>query len=492
MTPSRSRVRIALLAVCLLLPSSSGGEEPVSAEQLARDPHRPAYHFLPPKNWMNDPNGLIQIKGKYHIFYQHNPSAAVWGNMTWGHAVSEDMVHWKHLPFALHPDQPYDKGGVFSGCMVNDNGVATAVYTGVSPEVQCIATSRDMLKWEKFAGNPVIPGPPPGMKVTGFRDPCVWKQDGVWHMVVGSGIEGKGGTILLYKSKDLRQWDYIGPALVGDKDKTGPMWECPSFFPLGDKWILVISPYRPPIYMIGTFKEDHFTPELQGDVDLGGQFYAPLLFKDERERLIMFGWLQEAREKAEKAGWQGAQSLPRVITLGPDSRPRYAPAPEVNALRGEHARVEHVSVAPDSSGHVPGLRGNTLDLVAEIDPGEAETCGLVVCRSPDGAEQTRIFYDRKQKRLVGDRTKSSTNPAPKKDAPSAPLELAPGEPLRLRVLVDRSVIEVFANERTCLTLRIYPDRPDSTGVDCFATGGPCTVKSLDGWQMKSIWSDAKP
>ena len=176
------------------------------------DIQRPAYHFLPEKNWINDPNGLIQFNGEYHLFYQHNPVAAVWGNMTWGHAVSLDMVHWKHLPFALLPDQPYDKDGVFSGCTVNDNGIATILYTGTQPEVQCIATSSDMWTFSKFSGNPVIATPPEGLKTTGFRDPYVWKEADGWYMVLGSGIEGAGGAILLYHSPDLRQWHYLHPA----------------------------------------------------------------------------------------------------------------------------------------------------------------------------------------------------------------------------------------------------------------------------------------
>ncbi|MBN2309561.1 MAG: glycoside hydrolase family 32 protein, partial [Candidatus Hydrogenedentes bacterium] len=177
---------------------------------------------------MNDPNGLIQWKGQYHLFYQHNPGEAVWGNMHWGHAVSADLIHWRHLPIALapEPDGP-DAFGVFSGCAVDNDGIPTLVYTGVAPpETQCIATgSDDLVTWTKYEGNPVIAGPPDEFEVTGFRDPKVWRDGDTWDMVVGSGIEGKGGAVLLYRSPDLINWTYLRPLHIGDADKTGPMWE---------------------------------------------------------------------------------------------------------------------------------------------------------------------------------------------------------------------------------------------------------------------------
>jgi len=142
--------------------------------KLADDLHRPQYHFLPPANWMNDPNGLIQWRGQYHLFYQHNPGCPCWGTMHWGHAVSENLVHWTDLPIALAPTPGGpDADGCWSGCAVDNDGIPTLIYTGVFPQRQCIATSTDdLLTWEKHAGNPVIAAPPEGLDVTGFRDPC--------------------------------------------------------------------------------------------------------------------------------------------------------------------------------------------------------------------------------------------------------------------------------------------------------------------------------
>src|SRR6476660_8485749 len=142
---------------------------------LAADPHRPRYHFLPPSNWMNDPNGLIQWRGRYHLFYQYNPNGAFHGTIHWGHAVSDDLVHWRDLPIALAPtpDGP-DKDGVYSGCALDHNGVPTLMFTGVRPQVQCIAEAvdpndPDLVGWQKHPGNPAIPDSPPGMEVEGFR-----------------------------------------------------------------------------------------------------------------------------------------------------------------------------------------------------------------------------------------------------------------------------------------------------------------------------------
>ena len=236
--------------------------------KLYSDPLRPQYHLLPACNWMNDPNGPIFYRGRYHMFHQYNPQAAVWGNMNWAHATSDDMIHWQHQPIALSPTPGGpDQDGVFSGSAVLDNGKPTVIYTGVQPpqtpteatlkdgvhtwrETQCLAVAADddLRTWKKLP-QPVIATPPPGLEVTGFRDPCLWREAGRWMLIVGSGIRGKGGAILLYTSPDLRQWTYLHPLLesvpsgktLTNPVDTGDMWECPDFFPLGNKHVLLIS-----------------------------------------------------------------------------------------------------------------------------------------------------------------------------------------------------------------------------------------------------------
>ena len=163
-----------------------------SRARLAADPHRPQYHFLPPANWMNDPNGLIQWRDHYHLFYQYNPHGPVWGSIHWGHAISDDLAHWRDLPIALEPTPGgVDEDGVFSGCAVDDDGVPSILYTGVRRladdsrvELPCLATSSDdeLRTWHKHPHNPVIASPPPGVDVLGFRDHSVWQEDGTWYM----------------------------------------------------------------------------------------------------------------------------------------------------------------------------------------------------------------------------------------------------------------------------------------------------------------------
>jgi beta-fructofuranosidase len=236
---------------------------------------------------MNDPNGVIEWQGRYHLFYQFNPYGAVFGLKHWGHAVSDDLVHWEDLPIALTPtpDGP-DAAGCWSGCMVDADGVPTVVYTGVREkryelQTQCLATSHDdLLTWEKDPANPVLSEIPAELGSThDFRDPFVWREEKTWFMVLASQVVGVGGVALLYRSPDLHQWEYLHPLLVGEAASTGDVWECPNFFPLGDKWVLIIAgkgrdfPFTT-FYVIGDYADGRFTPESGGVLD-HGYFYAP-------------------------------------------------------------------------------------------------------------------------------------------------------------------------------------------------------------------------
>ncbi len=478
------------------------------------DKHRPQYHFLAPANWQNDPNGLVQWQGTYHLFYQHNPEAPTWGPMHWGHASSPDLVHWTHLPIALSPTPGGpDHTGVWSGCSVDWNGVPGAVYTGRDGEREhvCLASSPDgLLTWEKHPGNPVIAEPPPGMDLVGFRDPCVWQVSGVWLMALGTGIHGAGGAVLLYSSADMTHWNYLGPLVVGDRNQrepvwSGEMWECPNFFPLGDRHVLMVSPmaFDPPrslytLYFVGEFRDYHFTPEMYAKMDGGDiYFYAPQAFLDERGRRIAFGWSREARsvEAQVAAGWAGVMTLPRLLEWRPDGWMSQRPVPEVETLRGEKRSWSDLHVAAGGV-EVPfimhGLSGDTLELDVVFDLGEpggdrVGSFGLLVRRSPDAEEQTEIRFNRLTERLVVDTRRSSRMVDVDTGQYEIPLDFSGLGQLHLRVFLDRSIIEVYANDLAVITARVYPDREDSTGIALFAEGDPVRVERLDAWQMQSIW-----
>jgi beta-fructofuranosidase len=427
------------------------------------DPHRPRYHFLPPSNWLNDPNGLIQWNGEYHMFYQYNPNGAYHGTIHWGHAVSTDLVHWRHLPIALTPEQDTaDEDGCYSGVAVDDGGVPTLIYSGNRQGTQraCLATSTDdLLTWQKYEGNPVIADPPSDLHLVEYRDHSVWREHDAWYQLMGAGSEGQGGMALLYRSTDLRSWDYLHPLLVGDLHRhtplwTGSMWECPDFFPIAGRHVLIVSVWDKnqlhySAAMIGDYRDQHFFPEVEHKLDYGDRyFYAPQSFTDAGGRRIAFGWVQEGHsvEAQLSCGWSGVMSLPRVLSLGADGHVRMQPAPELMTLRAEHTHKTAVNVPTDQVVVLSDVTGDTLELIVELAPAREGLCGIVVRCSSDGAEQTQIKYDAALHQLIVDRTESSLDPTTDRNLHVAPLTLGVDEPLRLHIFLDRSVLEVFAND----------------------------------------------
>ncbi len=430
---------------------------PALRAQLAGDPHRPRYHFLPPANWMNDPNGLIHWRGQYHLFYQHNPGAAVWGDMHWGHAVSEDLLHWRDLPLALAPTPgSLDADGCWSGCTVDDGGVPTILYTAWRNQHEAVCLARgaaDLLHWTKDPRNPVIAGSPLGAESAGFRDPFVWRVDDEWRMVIGAGSKGQGGAVLLYRSPDLYEWEYLGPLLTGAAFGPDEMWECPNFFALDGKYVLIYSLCGGTTvrYAVGAFDGRRFAPERWGLADGGEYFFAPLTFQDAQGRRLLFGWLEEARSEAAMSavGWSGAMTLPRVLTLCADGSLRSAPAPEVAALRG--ARLENPAACHNLA---------QLEIEVEFESG-AGPCGLELHY---GAEVVRVGYAADEvfldagnvgcePNIHGTCRRTALGVAQQRtEAPGA------SESARtLHIFLDGSVIEVFADGLS-LTGRIYPQQ----------------------------------
>jgi beta-fructofuranosidase len=429
--------------------------------QLAADPERPQFHLLPAHNWMNDPNGPIYFNGRYHMFFQYNPLAATWGDMSWNHAVSPDMLHWTHLPVAMTPTPGSpDAYGCFSGSALQVGKRVYAVYTGTVKstldkatihadgvqESQCLAWSDDprLITWTKDP-QPIIPLPP--FPVTGFRDPSAWKQGGAYYMTVGSGETKIGGCVLLYRSHDLHSWDYLHklteapwtPPPSGEPTSNpcddGEMWECPDFFPLPGSSLashcLIYSTRGKVYWQSGTL--DHatmlFHPLKTGLLDLDA-FYAPKTQLDAQGNRILWGWIPERRHEAamRTAGWSGMMSLPRVLTLTPDGNLRQEFLPATARLRRpSNQLLEQLSAR--SSATIHEATGEFLCTGAtQLILTAGTTNLLTVTYSP----VTHTFT-----------TDSHTIPLQPTDSPT------------LHAFIDGSVIELLIGNRIGFTKRFY-------------------------------------
>lgn len=461
------------------------------------DFHRPIFHYLPPANWINDPNGVIQWQGRYHLFFQYNPDAAIHRNMHWGHAVSDDLIHWQDLPIALAPtpNSP-DEAGIFSGSAINNNGQPVIFYTGVrgsnyEEQNQCMAIgSPDLLHWEKHPSNPVIAEvPEEAGQNTDFRDPFVWQGPDGWYMLVGSGIVDRGGTVFLYHSTDLVNWTYLHPLLTGQKEKNGAIWECPNFFQIdAERWVLIISAHTGYAvgtvkYFVGTYQNRQFTPIHSGDLDMA-YLYAPLTLEDDQGRRLMWGWLREGRPEAvhAKAGWAGVQSIPRQLSLDTQNRLLMEPVTELNAIHGTEHAWPKFALSDES---LVNLRGWAFDIWAEFAVEPNGQLKFSVACSPAGDEYTEIIYDAQHGELSVNREFSSKSTAVEKDNHVMPHLLDENETLELRILLDGSTLEVIANKRTSIATRIYPTQRESDNLRL--TGHGVRVEVLKIYEMPSIW-----
>src|SRR5271170_5723373 len=471
-----------------------------AAANLAHDPNRPQFHLLPAANWMNDPNGPIFWKGKYHMFFQYNPSAAVWGDMHWAHAVSPDMIHWKHLPVALAPTPGGpDQDGCFSGSAVDDRGVATFIYTGVSSatpeeatlrdgkhdfrEVQLLASSTDaeLRSWSKLA-QPVLE-PPADPLLTGFRDPFLWKEDATWYLGVGSGQRKKGGRVLVYRSRDLRNWEYVSVLASGapngketpDLVDSGEMWECPELFKLGDKYVLIYSTERKVFWESGELdqREMIFHSQKRGLLDAGA-YYAPKTQTAANGERILWGWIPETRPEAEfsKAGWAGCMSLPRVLSLDIDGALIMRLVPEAAKLRAKPFTLPASSTS--AAERLRALREFQMQNIAAEISARVHAAAF----SMDLTDGRQVFL-----KISYDPAKAGSELIV--NGVAATVSTGNNQGVAITLVIDGSVIECFANENTCLTTRVYriPARPLSINV---AAETLRNIVSLRAWQMNAI------
>ena len=466
-----------------------------------RRDQRPSLHVTAARGWINDPNGPIQWGDRHHLFFQHNPIRPVWAPAVhWGHAVSDDLVRWRHVEHALVPSPgTADAGGCWSGCVVDDGGVPTAVYSGLAagrrddPEGVCLARSDDeLLRWHKDERNPVLAGPPPDLGVTAFRDPFVWHDGSRWVMIMGAGRRG-AGAVLAYESPDLVEWTYRGVVLAGADVETpvplGTVWECPQLVAVGDRHALIVSAWDgDPLHsvaFVGSYTDFVFSVEHVDRFDHGADCYAPATMRDARGRHLAWAWAWEGRPEAAavEQGWAGALTFPRVLTLTSGGRLGIAPAPELGALRAGRESLDEVTLGPGRAALVPETRGDRLELSATVAAGAATELTLEICASPGREEVTTIAWRPGTRRLTFDRSRSSHDPAAAGGVHGGTVPGSGGD-LELRVFIDRSMVEVYADGCFTLTERIHPTRHDATGIALSAAGGEAVVRGLEIWVLE--------
>lgn len=450
------------------------------------DPTRPIFHFIAPANWMNDPNGPFYFRDYYHLYYQHNPFGDEWGHMHWGHARSRDLVFWKHMPISLWPSKEHGEDHVFSGCATtNVHGEVMAFYTSIGrgksandyAEQWAGVGDSDANTFKKHPMNPILSEKLHGdVKVYDWRDPFIFRDAGKTFMVLGGNLnQAKGGqaVVLLYEatSGELTNWNYRG-VLFTHPDAAVKNIECPNFFKLGERWVLVHSPYGKVEYFTGEFDPvaGRFSAKERGLMDHGDDYYAPNSMEDPNGRRVLWGWVRGFKSGR---GWNGCLTLARIVTLGDDGHLRQSPAPELAKLRAQPFTLSPVELS-NVTNSVENVRGDTMEIEAEFEPGTAKSFGLRLRTSADGARAVHVSYDGETLSAAGVRAK---------------LKLAGSEKtLKLHVFIDRSVMEIYANGRACLTKVIYPDDRD-LGLGLFASGGTARLKSFNAWTLKSSAMD---
>lgn len=477
-------------------------------EGMSADPHRPIYHYVNPEGGLNDPNGLCFWQGRWHMFYQAYPPEDT--RQHWGHCVSDDLVHWRDLPYAIYPDP---EECCFSGSALVENDRVIAMYHGTKVG-NMVATSDDplLLNWDKVTGEAVIPS----KSATGFPlpynvfDPCIWSKDGVYYSL-SAGVQRTGPAgkrvraNFLLRSKDLATWEYVHPFVEDDLfTLVGDDGACPYFWPIGDRHMLLFfSHMSGGQYLLGDYdtERDKFVVTAHGNFNHGSVgpagVHAPSATPDDEGNVIVIFNMNPAMPTP---GWNQIMTLPRKLTLSGEEDVLVEPAGDVESLRGEHRRVESVALPANQEVVLENVGGNAIEIVAEIDTGNASAVELDVLRSPDKEEVTRIIFYRKRglrnpengrhSSLISiDSTHSSSLPEARCRAPeTAPVFLADDEPLKLRVFVDKSVVEAFVNGKQCVALRVYPGREDSVGVSLRSQGRDATLTSLDAWQMDDIYA----
>ena len=498
-----------------------------SRRAMAGDRHRPLYHFVSPESTLNDPNGLSYWQGRWHLFYQGYPPEDA-GRVHWGHAVSDDLIHWRDLPYAIYP---YQEESCYSGTALVEDERVIAIYHGTKLG-NMVATSADplLLNWEKVGDGAVIPLAESEDKPLPYTvfDPCIWRKGEHYYALSGGWLpNGPANKQIranfLFRSSDLENWDYLHPFIEDDHyTVVNDDGACPYFWPIGDgKHIfLMYSHMTGGQYLLGDYDKarDKFVVTDGGLFNFGPStpsgVHAPSAAPDGKGGVVVIFNMNQGMPTR---GWNQIMTLPRLLTLDEDDRLLQQPAGDLESLRYDHQSAGAMTLPANQEIVLDGISGDALELALEIDPADAPLVELNVLRSPNREELTRIAFfkhrgNRYRQRLPKtkamnassaamaalpqryeslisiDTSYSSTAPDALSRAPeTAPIFLEADEPLQLRVFIDRSVVEVYVNGRQCVAVRVYPSREDSLGVSLRAQGRAARLNSLDAWQMRSVW-----
>lgn len=465
----------------------------INGDWCPSDKQRPVYHALPPRAWTNEPHGLIHFDGKFHIFYQKNGNGPYWGNINWGHMTSPDLYSWKEMPVALTPEPGPDNSGCWSGSALVHNGEITVIYTGGDGHHAsiCMASSADGVNFTKYRHNPIIAAVPGGKGFPEFRDPFIWQEGETFYLIVGSAVKGVGGTALLYRSKNMKHWEFLKPILVGSHESSGTFWEMPNFKKVGEYHVLTVCevPGRSS-YWVGTWKDETFTPVHTEPrrLDLFNHLLSPTPYTDEEGNVITMGIIPEQRSPKEcwGAGWAHLYSLPRVLSTDSDGNLRQKPMARVREFGEVVLDLPRLNIEPGKPVEVAEASGTCMHLRGVLSRGQSKSASILLRRSPNGVEETEIRYDWNENKLFLDRRKSSLDPLVKRDLEAVVYHPAQEDSIAFEIFLDNSVLEVFLDDRAAFATRIYPTLNISNRFALSAVGGNAEVHDFNAARMRRI------
>jgi fructan beta-fructosidase len=483
-----------------------------NSKNVYKEKYRPQFHFTPQKNWTNDPNGLVYFKNEYHLFYQYNPFGNKWGHMSWGHAVSNDLVHWKHLPLAI-PEK--DGIMIFSGsCVVDESNTSgfaeksgqiplVAIYTAhviADPsqpdnyrQEQHIAYSLDKGRtWTKYSRNPVL-----DIGKKDFRDPKVfwYAADKKWVMALVLPHEH---IVQFYSSKNLKEWNHLsdfGPA--GDvKD----IWECPDLFqaPVQNsdqkKWVLFNSQQFTVQYFVGEFDGKKFYNENPSDKvyrqDYGPDYYAVVTYNHllSSQKPVSVGWANNwaYANDIPTWPWKSAMSLPRELSLKKINNEWTLIQKPIEAIKSLRKNFFQWKGIVNKKKILP-VKGQNVELELSLQIPENGNGGVELAAGSD--EKFIIGYDGKQQNLFIDRSNSSDtvfhSSFQKMAVYSTHLQTKKGK-IRLHIFFDKSIIEIFANDGEIVLASQVFTKEKNDGIELFCDGD-MKVDDFKFWELKSCW-----